>query len=38
MMANNSAGARSVLYGITLHHVLEQQVVLRTDRSRTSAT
>ena len=28
MMANNSAGARSVFYGITLHHVLEQQVVL----------
>ena len=28
MMANNSAGARSVLYGITLHHVLEQHVVL----------
>ncbi len=28
MMANNSAGARSVLYGITLHHVVEQQVVL----------
>jgi FAD/FMN-containing dehydrogenase/Fe-S oxidoreductase len=28
MMANNSAGARSVLYGITLHHVMEQQVVL----------
>ena len=27
MMANNSAGARSVLYGITLHHVLEQEVV-----------
>ena len=27
MMANNSAGARSVLYGITLHHVLEQQVI-----------
>ena len=27
MMANNSAGARSVLYGITLHHVLEQLVV-----------
>ena len=27
MMANNSAGARSVLYGITLHHVLEQDVV-----------
>ena len=27
MMANNSAGARSVLYGITLHHVLEQHVV-----------
>ena len=28
MMANNSAGARSVYYGITLHHVLEQHVVL----------
>ena len=27
MMANNSAGARSVLYGITLHHVVEQEVV-----------
>jgi FAD/FMN-containing dehydrogenase/Fe-S oxidoreductase len=27
MMANNSAGARSVIYGITLHHVLEQRVV-----------
>jgi FAD/FMN-containing dehydrogenase/Fe-S oxidoreductase len=27
MMANNSAGARSVYYGITLHHVLEQRVV-----------
>jgi FAD/FMN-containing dehydrogenase/Fe-S oxidoreductase len=27
MMANNSAGARSVLYGITIHHVLEQHVV-----------
>ncbi len=27
MMANNSAGARSVLYGITLHHVLQQHVV-----------
>jgi FAD/FMN-containing dehydrogenase/Fe-S oxidoreductase len=27
MMANNSAGARSVFYGITLHHVLEQEVV-----------
>ena len=27
MMANNSAGARSVLYGITLHHVLEQHVI-----------
>jgi FAD/FMN-containing dehydrogenase/Fe-S oxidoreductase len=26
MMANNSAGARSVYYGITLHHVLEQRV------------
>jgi FAD/FMN-containing dehydrogenase/Fe-S oxidoreductase len=28
MMANNSAGARSVLYGTTLHHVLEQTVLL----------
>ena len=28
MMANNSSGARSVLYGITIHHVLEQTVLL----------
>jgi FAD/FMN-containing dehydrogenase/Fe-S oxidoreductase len=28
MMANNSAGARSVLYGMTIHHVLEQTVLL----------
>jgi FAD/FMN-containing dehydrogenase/Fe-S oxidoreductase len=28
MMANNSAGARSVLYGKTIDHVIEQQVVL----------
>ncbi len=28
MMANNSAGARSVLYGTTIHHVLEQTVML----------
>jgi FAD/FMN-containing dehydrogenase/Fe-S oxidoreductase len=28
MMANNSAGARSVFYGITLHHVVDQHVVL----------
>src|SRR5688500_16168440 len=28
MMANNSAGARSVLYGKTIDHVLEQHVVL----------
>src|SRR4029077_7184 len=28
MMANNSSGARSVLYGKTIDHVLEQQVVL----------
>src|SRR5512143_3545584 len=28
MMANNSAGARSVLYGKTIDHVLEQSVVL----------
>ncbi len=28
MMANNSSGARSVLYGKTIDHVLEQQVLL----------
>ena len=28
MMANNSAGARSVLYGKTIDHVLEQVVAL----------
>lgn len=28
MIANNSAGARSVLYGTTIHHVLEQTVML----------
>ena len=28
MMANNSTGARSVIYGKTIDHVLEQQVVL----------
>jgi FAD/FMN-containing dehydrogenase len=28
MMANNSSGARSVLYGKTIDHVLEQEVVL----------
>ena len=28
MMANNSSGARSVLYGKTIDHVLEQDVVL----------
>ncbi len=28
MMANNSSGARSVIYGKTLDHVLEQRVVL----------
>src|SRR5204863_4292037 len=28
MMANNSSGARSVLYGKTIDHVVEQQVVL----------
>jgi FAD/FMN-containing dehydrogenase/Fe-S oxidoreductase len=28
MMANNSAGARSVMYGKTIDHVLEQHVVL----------
>ena len=27
-MANNSSGARSVLYGKTIDHVLEQDVVL----------
>jgi FAD/FMN-containing dehydrogenase len=29
MMANNSSGARSVLYGKTIDHVLEQEVMLR---------
>ena len=28
MMANNSSGARSVIYGKTIDHVLEQEVVL----------
>ena len=28
MMANNSSGARSVIYGKTIDHVLEQDVVL----------
>jgi FAD/FMN-containing dehydrogenase/Fe-S oxidoreductase len=28
MMANNSSGARSVLYGKTINHVLEQDVIL----------
>jgi FAD/FMN-containing dehydrogenase/Fe-S oxidoreductase len=28
MMANNSSGARSILYGKTIDHVLEQRVVL----------
>jgi FAD/FMN-containing dehydrogenase/Fe-S oxidoreductase len=28
MMANNSSGARSIVYGKTLDHVLEQEVVL----------
>ena len=28
MMANNSSGARSVIYGKTIDHVIEQQVVL----------
>ena len=28
MMANNSSGARSVLYGKTIDHVLEQEVAL----------
>jgi FAD/FMN-containing dehydrogenase/Fe-S oxidoreductase len=32
MMANNSSGARSVLYGKTIDHVLEQRVVLSDGR------
>jgi FAD/FMN-containing dehydrogenase len=28
MMANNSSGARSILYGKTIDHVLGQEVVL----------
>ena len=27
-MANNSSGARSVLYGKTIDHVIEQEVVM----------
>ena len=39
MMANNSSGARQVLYGKTIDHVLEQEVAaVRRQRSRTSAT
>ena len=46
MMANNSAGARSVLYGKTIDHVIEQHVVLsdgslahfRAARRRRSST
>src|SRR5262245_7707708 len=42
MMANNSSGARSVMYGKTIDHVLEQHVVLSDGsvvhlRPRTSA-
>ena len=37
MMANNSSGARSIVYGKTIDHVLEQHVVLADGRrSRTS--
>ena len=32
MMANNSSGARSVLYGKTIDHVVEQRVVLSDGR------
>src|SRR5438045_4571527 len=32
MMANNSSGARSVYYGKTIDHVLEQEVVLSDGR------
>ena len=32
MMANNSSGARSVLYGKTIDHVIEQRVVLSDAR------
>ncbi len=32
MMANNSSGARSIVYGKTIDHVLEQQVVLADGR------
>ena len=34
MMANNSSGARSVLYGKTIDHVLEQRVVLSDGAAR----
>ena len=33
MMANNSSGARSVLYGKTIDHVIEQRVVLSDARA-----
>jgi FAD/FMN-containing dehydrogenase/Fe-S oxidoreductase len=32
MMANNSSGARSIVYGKTINHVLEQHVVLADGR------
>jgi len=35
MIANNSSGARSVLYGKTIDHILEQRVGCPTARSPT---
>ena len=37
MMANNSSGARSVVYGKTIDHVLEQHVVLADGARRASS-
>ena len=35
MMGNNSAGSHSILYGKTIDHVLEMDVVLASGEGRT---